>query len=298
MCKCEYCGKEFESKNRLYGHYGLCKEKIERFDKIITKDFLYEMFEEKDYCANYIATVVLKNCFPTNVRTSYLINKAKKFGIKTKTMKESALNKDRRKRQMETNLNKFGCVNPSQNKDVQRKKEETFMKHYGIKNIFCDSQFIKQCFKEKYGVESIAYLNRPINQYNNFNSSIHKKVLTILDELGIMYLSDKHINLLKYNDELQKYYNPRPDICIENKKIILEIQGNYWHANPSIYKPNDLIRLYKGYINASKIWENDEIRKKHIESFGYKVYYIWEDEINKDLDGVKCKIQKWLGLNE
>lgn len=298
MNECVYCHKKFDTIGQLKGHYGNCGKKNEAFEKVITKEFLKEMFEERDYCANYIAKCILKDVLPTRVHTGYIINKAKSFGIKTKTIKESANNKDRRLRQINTNITKYGYTNVSQNNDIQKKKEETFMKHYGLRNIFCNNDYIKEKFKEKYGVSCPAYLNKPFNQKNNFNTSIHKKVLTILEKYDISYISDKHINLLKYNEDLGRNYNPRPDIIIEDHKIIIEVQGNYWHANPRIYKPSDVFRLYTGYKTAEEIWKHDEIRKKHIESFGYKVYYLWEDDINNCLENVECQIVKWLGLNQ
>jgi G:T-mismatch repair DNA endonuclease (very short patch repair protein) len=74
--------------------------------------------------------------------------------------------------------------------------------------------------------------------------------------------------------------------------IIFEIQGDKWHANPNIYKPNDLITgLWVGELTASEIWKRDEIRKKHMESFGYTVYYIWEYDIRHNLPQVKYFIK-------
>lgn len=71
-------------------------------------------------------------------------------------------------------------------------------------------------------------------------------------------------------------------------KTILEVQGDYWHANPKIYgeglKPLNERQIFKV--------ERDKEKKKYAEEKGYGIYYIWEDEINKgefDMIGrIKC----------
>ena len=69
-----------------------------------------------------------------------------------------------------------------------------------------------------------------------------------------------------------------------------------WHANPNKYKENDIIDTWEGELTAKQIWKRDQIRKEHIESFGYTVYYLWGSEIQHNIGEVKCKIKKWLGL--
>ena len=66
------------------------------------------------------------------------------------------------------------------------------------------------------------------------------------------------------------------DICIEDFKIIFEINGNYWHANPEIYKEDEIINFPFGKLEAGKIWLEDKIKKDVAVKNGYKVFYIWE----------------------
>ena len=113
-----------------------------------------------------------------------------------------------------------------------------------------------------------------------------------------MFISEYAGDFLKYNEELGRYYNPRPDILIPDKKIIIEVQGDSWHANPKIYKKDDIIDTWDGEISAEQIWRRDDIRKRHLESFGYKVIYIWEHDIKHNIGGVKCQIKKLLKSNQ
>ena len=92
----------------------------------------------------------------------------------------------------------------------------------------------------------------------------------------------------KYDKELKKYY--KYDFVLTNKKICIEFNGDYWHANPLLYKPNDIIRLKGGSKKAVEIWINDLRKKKIIENDGYKVYYIWEIDYRETPELVKERI--------
>jgi len=72
-----------------------------------------------------------------------------------------------------------------------------------------------------------------------------------------------------------------------NKKhrILIEVQGDYWHANPKVYKNNQLNEMQKNNIIKDK--EKNEFASKH----NMKLFYIWEQDIRqgnfKVLDQIK-----------
>lgn len=72
------------------------------------------------------------------------------------------------------------------------------------------------------------------------------------------------------------------DILNENKKIIVEVNGDLWHCNPKIWKASDIHPNKK--ITAQEIWDKDESRKKYLETLGYSVLVLWEDDIIKGKD--------------
>ena len=55
---------------------------------------------------------------------------------------------------------------------------------------------------------------------------------------------------------------------------LLEVNGDYWHANPNKYKENDTFKFPKNELKAKDIWEMDTYKKEIAESNGYKVIYI------------------------
>jgi len=70
----------------------------------------------------------------------------------------------------------------------------------------------------------------------------------------------------------------QPDIFIEPNFCIF-LDGDYWHANPKKYSPDSLII---GKRTAKKIWEKDKQITKKLESIGYRVLRIWENEIKSN----------------
>jgi len=96
------------------------------------------------------------------------------------------------------------------------------------------------------------------------------KVRNILDSNSIMYTPQRFINGKSY------------DILLNFTNIVVEINGDYWHANHEKYLPDDEISYHNiGKIKASSVWERDRKKKENAEKYGYKVIYIWESEINR-----------------
>jgi very-short-patch-repair endonuclease len=76
------------------------------------------------------------------------------------------------------------------------------------------------------------------------------------------------------------------DFLLPLSKIIIEIYGDYWHANPKKYKANKYMR---NGMKAKDIWKRDKTRIKKIDKFGYKVIVLWEYEV---LNNVKECLKK------
>ena len=81
---------------------------------------------------------------------------------------------------------------------------------------------------------------------------------------------------------------------IVNKKII-EFYGDFWHANPMIYKSNEMLA---GYMEAPRsvqeIWNNDKKRVDTLRAMGYNVLEIWESDWKKFKNQSINKIKQFL----
>lgn len=60
-------------------------------------------------------------------------------------------------------------------------------------------------------------------------SSIEKQVKKFLIDLDYDFIQQKRLLISKRH---YYYY----DLCIDSLKLMIEINGSYWHANPRIYK--------------------------------------------------------------
>jgi very-short-patch-repair endonuclease len=220
-------------------------------------------------------------------------------GIKTWSIKESNNLDTTKNKRKETCLEIYGAENClSKNTKAYKKRNKTVKSKYGVSNVFATDSVknkIKETCLEKYGVENYVQ-SQEYNQYRNngIKSHQHDSISKYLDSIGIIHENEYGKTLSKYNVEMGRIYSPRVDIFIPNKKIVIEIYGDSWHANPKSYKPTDEIYKWGGLKKAEDIWEHDNIRVRHIESSGYKVIILWCSDIMKSFEKVTKKLCKLL----
>jgi G:T-mismatch repair DNA endonuclease (very short patch repair protein) len=109
-------------------------------------------------------------------------------------------------------------------------------------------------------------------------------------------------NNLKLDEDFIYQYrvlNYHVDFFFPKINLGVEIDGDYWHANPSRYKSTDLIKYPSGLILAKDIWKKDKEREKLINQH-IQLKRIWEsdlleqkyeEEILNILVGVQFKLQ-------
>jgi very-short-patch-repair endonuclease len=94
-------------------------------------------------------------------------------------------------------------------------------------------------------------------------SNLEEQVLNKLEEFGF-----------KNNIRVGKY---TADFFNDTNNKIIEIHGDYWHCNPSLYNSD----FFNKSINmtSKEKWEYDINRNKYLENKGYEVYVIWEKQL-------------------
>jgi G:T-mismatch repair DNA endonuclease (very short patch repair protein) len=72
------------------------------------------------------------------------------------------------------------------------------------------------------------------------------------------------------------------DFYIKSFNLIIECNGDFWHANPSKYQKNDVLKFpgTKGVI-AEELWKKDERKIDKYKNIGYNVLVVWESDIRK-----------------
>lgn len=252
---------------------------------IMTEELIRFCIEDLNFSANYLCCEIFnKKGYYTDAGT--IIDFCKEKNIKTKTIKESANNPNVRIKYNQTCLKKYNKIN-SLCKDTisYLKRNNTVKNKYNVDNVFqlkCVKEKSKQSMITKYGVNHSIYLPTSERNYGR-RSKIHKKIEELLIKDNICFKSEVKNKFSSFNYFLNKEYSPIVDILIEDKKIVIEINGDLWHANPKFYKPDDMIRRFKGLISAQEIWNFDESRIKQIENFGYTVIILWECDINHNM---------------
>ena len=106
-------------------------------------------------------------------------------------------------------------------------------------------------------------------------SMAEKEFKLFLNSIGIQVDEQHQLNF--------KFF----DFIIKGTKILIEFQGDYWHANPEVYP--------KGPINKvqRKAVINDAYKRGLAKMGGYQLIYIWEKEFNEDREGVENKLKMY-----
>ena len=122
---------------------------------------------------------------------------------------------------------------------------------------------------------------------NGSISSIEEKIKQLLIDKGIIFSHQYYVINNKTEDTRRNFVY---DFLIVDKNIIIEVNGDFFHANPIFYKEEDMLSHPGGSISAKDIWERDKRKIDFIENMGYKTVVLWEYEINHHFDIVKERI--------
>jgi G:T-mismatch repair DNA endonuclease (very short patch repair protein) len=79
--------------------------------------------------------------------------------------------------------------------------------------------------------------------------------------------------------------------------ILIEVNGDFWHANPKIYKAKDILPHPNKEVLAETLWKKD--KKKNILAIknGFQVLTLWELDITK-LNDVELELFITEKINE
>jgi very-short-patch-repair endonuclease len=119
----------------------------------------------------------------------------------------------------------------------------------------------------KSNMQDESYLEHLWRGHKNRLSKLHQKARV---DLGLSlkgFISEQRIGRY-FVDEL----NPQT-------KEIIEINGDYVHANPKIYNPDDVIRLRGNSYTAEEKWNKDREKIQYLQNLGYNVTVIWESDL-------------------
>lgn len=317
ICNKEINNKDHNHIYRCAKKYNINIEKDEiKFNQLkyqtsidITYNWIYNLYIIEGWS---LPDFKNKYCLAYN-QTQFLLDY---FNIKKRNISESCCENRKIEKTKKTLITKYGVENVSRAEKIKQKKKETFLQNYGVDNIwksreyyqwlhsFMDEKYGKKSFPNKYGNMQKWWDNqteklkkehmKPAHKaYKEFwknasdeikndiiqkrckeiicyyNSSLETRVAKILDLMQISYKRQYWIKRKSY------------DFKIDKTNIIIEVQGDFWHANPSIYQEEDELNFPNGVCKVSDLWYDDKKKKELAEEYGYSVIYFWELEINE-----------------
>lgn len=98
-------------------------------------------------------------------------------------------------------------------------------------------------------------------------NKVEEKLALVLETIGIDYIFSRFVARRQFDFE------------VLGRKVLIEVQGDFWHANPEIYSEDSEMRFPGGKRLAREVWRKDLEKKELAESYGYKVLYVWEKEL-------------------
>jgi very-short-patch-repair endonuclease len=120
------------------------------------------------------------------------------------------------------------------------------------------------------------FIQKVHDGFTNRFSKLHLKVRECLQMDALGFIGEQRVGRY-FVDEVNEEY-----------KVIVEINGDYVHANPRIYNPEDIIRLRGNSYTAEEKWESDEKKHCNLKKMGYNVITVWEsDDLDKKLEEIK-----------
>lgn len=302
---CKYCGQQF--KNRVIGgHTTYCRKnpnnkRIKRYETIIsncpeaTKQNLIELYVNQEKSIPQLV-VQLKITYS---QVCFMLDW---YGIKQRTLKEAVNTQEIRKKTKSTNKARYGYEQLfSKNAICYNKTRQKLFDKYGVTNIFATDwfkdklregqftdgipfkQWMRQKNKEYWNALSCQQQQnwcKKIHSGRGKTTSIELLVMKALTELNIDFQHQYYLH--EYGKVKYAY-----DFRLIDTNILLEINGDYWHANPCKYKAEDLIPYPRNrLILAKDIWDKDSKKTEFAILQGYKVITIWQKDINANKDNI------------
>jgi hypothetical protein len=107
-----------------------------------------------------------------------------------------------------------------------------------------------------------------------------KIIKKFLKKNNISYSSQFKISLLE-GEKLYRTLWYVYDFFVKDFNLIIECQGNYWHANPTFFSKDSLIKYpsQRKEISVQEIWELDKHKKGVAVARGFEYIAFWEDDI-------------------
>lgn len=221
-------------------------------------------------------------------------------------------NEDIKKQILETNKERYGVEYPMQNKEIQSRSKEACLVKYGVDNPAKSEEVktrIRETNIERYGVPCVMqnveilakakqtsinsgriklYGGRTMRELSEEMDKAYTTFVKHTREHGIDFalsvqskensleaLLKASLDRMNIKYEMHKRINGRfTDFLIEDSKLIIEVNGNFWHS--------DRVLEQKNY---------HAVKKHAYDTAGYRSLFFREDEVKNKIEIVESIIR-------
>jgi very-short-patch-repair endonuclease len=140
--------------------------------------------------------------------------------------------------------------------------------HYGKSNW---ARWFEKFGKDGADLRLIDWKNKNKIPGGSRNTKIELMVKKVLEDNNINYIH-----------QYEGIYGIYVDFYLPKYNLVIEVDGDYWHANPNKYLPEQIIN-YPGNrkIKAKDVWEKDKQRDSLIKESGYFVKRIFGSDVTE-----------------
>jgi G:T-mismatch repair DNA endonuclease (very short patch repair protein) len=251
--KCLTCGVDVGFKRGKPNQYcsHTCSGKQHGFSKASTQNRIREVVREKHGVCNISQISSVKEAISKS-------SAGRKTYVSDETKAKHSLNLSAKWANPDARLKMTLAIKQAVNKPEERKRRSDFQRKQ-----MNDPVYVEKLFGTCWGKFS----------------KLHQRLREYL-ELGRFGFVSEQIIGSRLVDELHPL-----------KKIVIEINGDYIHANPKKYAPTDVIRIPGESYTAQEKWDRDQRKIDYLQSKGYEVYVVWESD---DIEEWKTTLAKRL----
>jgi len=112
---------------------------------------------------------------------------------------------------------------------------------------------------------------------------------TWIERVTSDYLNDNHIEFIP------QYSIGRmtADFYIPSINLVVETNGDFWHANPAVYTDTELLHPIQ-----RRAVEKDKRKLRQLHEKGYDVFILWENDLKVKQDEVLSELLMYISSKE
>lgn len=152
------------------------------------------------------------------------------------------------------------------------------LKSHNIENIMMRDS----CDASEALIRLIEIRDRACSGYSKVSQELFWAIYEQLDDKDkqTCYFPELNKEFGKWDYDSHSY--KKWDFTLTDRKFIIEFNGDWYHANPKMYNPSDILTIHGTKTTAAELWAKDSSKNSIIESQGYTVITVWQSDFNND----------------